>query len=118
MEVNNSNNPPPLHITNYIHITHETFFAYQRFIRKLERPIDYADKLRSAMSVAAQLSEVLPPIALPAIERDAREKTEPLFPDAYAQLTQALISHIDTLRSKLLFEKSSPMWSLMNTKAF
>ena len=105
MEVNNSNNPPPLHITNYIHITHETFFAYQRFIRKLERPIDYADKLRSAMSVAAQLSEVLPPIALPAIERDAREKTEPLFPDAYAQLTQALISHIDTLRSKITFRE-------------
>ena len=105
MEVHNSNNPPALHITHYLHITHETFFAYQRYLRKLDKPIDYADKLRSAMSVATQLSDVLPPITLPSIERDAKEKTEPLFPDAYDQLTQALISHIDSLRSKIAFRE-------------
>lgn len=60
------------------------------------------------MSVATQLSDVLPPITLPSIERDAKEKTEPLFPDAYDQLTQALISHIDSnFRQRILERQRS-----------
>lgn len=101
MDTHNQANPPALHITDYTHITYETFFAYQRFINKHGLPIEYAEKLKSAMSVATQLSDVLPPITLPSISKNPREKTEPLFPETYDQLSQVLINHVDLLRVKL-----------------
>lgn len=101
----NENTQSALHITQYIDLSTEVFNAYVSYLRKNKKPISYAEKLRSAMTIVTQNTGKLPIMLLPSVKSKKDAPTEPLTDAAYEELCEALKIHISALKAKLAFRE-------------
>ncbi|MGZ4996684.1 MAG: hypothetical protein ACXV8J_02480 [Methylobacter sp.] len=102
----NKLNPSSLHINSFQKINAEVFNAFQKFLKKQNKSYLIAERFKTALLQVAQESQHLPIPQLPTIMRPRKKnKTEPLNKDTFAELTNALMEHIDKLYVKIEFRK-------------
>lgn len=109
----NLRQPEPLQVKAISDISAEIYNNFQNYLRINNEPIRNAAVLKSALNNAALLSEVIPDLLLPHVDKAATLKPRaPLTDDADKALEVAFKKHIDSLYGKIQFrlevEAASP----------
>ncbi|ANJ54851.1 hypothetical protein PMA3_06625 [Pseudomonas silesiensis] len=100
----NLRQPKPLQVKALSDISAEVYNCFQDYLKLNEEPISNAAILKSALNNAALLSEVIPDLLLPYVDKATTLKPRaPLNDDADEALEAAFKKHIDSLYGKIQF---------------
>ncbi|TPG73945.1 hypothetical protein [Pseudomonas arsenicoxydans] len=96
-------NPKPLHLKALTDITAPVFKSFANYVLRRGEKSESAIVLRSALSIVARETEVIPLLDLPPISPTQANPTHPLAADGAASIQESLNRQIDLIYEKLHF---------------